>query len=370
MSDSPPAACENCAQPLQGRFCHACGQAAHSPVRSFAHAVEEVFESFWHLDGRIFRTLRRLLAPGALAADFLAGHRAPYVAPMRLFVILCVLTFFVGKLVDFGDSSALPPVQVNGSGNSDFARARSVAEVEQIRDKAITDMEQARESMPAIAAPARHGFDRGIAQIRRQADRRIVELGGTPRAPAPETDAEADAEPANPDAIAISSGTTADGWLERQGQRMLQNLPRIEKDPSLFKYAFMGSVPTALFVLVPLFALLLKLFYLDSGRLYLEHLVVAFYSHAFLCLALLAQFALLALDHWIAPHLAFFGAISGLAAALLWLWMPTYLLLMQKRVYGQGWTLTSLKFVVIGGIYSVTLMLTVMALIVVSLARA
>ena len=29
---------------------------------------------------------------------------------------------------------------------------------------------------------------------------------------------------------------------------MLQNLPRIEKDPSLFKYAFMGSVPTALFV--------------------------------------------------------------------------------------------------------------------------
>ena len=91
------------------------------------------------------------------------------------------------------------------------------------------------------------------------------------------------------------------------------------------------SLGAALFVLVPLFALLLKLFYLDSGRLYLEHLVVAFYSHAFLCLALLAQFALLALDHWVTPHLAFFGAITGLAAALLWLWMPTYLLLMQKR---------------------------------------
>ena len=60
----------------------------------------------------------------------------------------------------------------------------------------------------------------------------------------------------------------------------------------------------------------------------------------------------------------------GWAEGLLLAWMPLYLLLMQKRVYGQGWTLTSLKFVVIGGIYSFTLMLTVMALIVVSLARA
>ena len=90
-------ACENCQTPLQGGFCHVCGQNAHNPLRSFGHAVEEVFESFWHLDGRIFRTLRTLLSPGKLANAYLAGHRAPYVAPLRLFVILSVLTFFVGK---------------------------------------------------------------------------------------------------------------------------------------------------------------------------------------------------------------------------------------------------------------------------------
>lgn len=42
-------------------------------------------------------------------------------------------------------------------------------------------------------------------------------------------------------------------------------------------------MPTALFILMPVFALLLKLAYLGSGRLSLEHLVVALYSHAFLC---------------------------------------------------------------------------------------
>ena len=55
-----PAACENCATVLSGDYCHVCGQRTHSPLRHFGHAVEEVLESFWHLDGRIFRTLRDL----------------------------------------------------------------------------------------------------------------------------------------------------------------------------------------------------------------------------------------------------------------------------------------------------------------------
>ncbi|WP_372016722.1 DUF3667 domain-containing protein [Pseudoxanthomonas sp. 10H] len=366
MSDSHPAACENCAAPLRGRFCHACGQAAHSPVRSFAHAVEEVFESFWHLDGRIFRTLRRLLSPGALAIDYLGGRRAPYVAPMRLFVVLCVLTFFVGKLVDWSDDATVAPsVQVNGAARM-FAGAGTVAEVERLRDANVAEMEEGREGLPAIAAPARRGFDQGIAEIRRQADLRIVELGGTP-APAPP--AAAGVETRGTDALVVSTDGE-DGWLARQARRIEQNWPRIERDPSLFKAAFMGSVPSALFVLVPLFALLLKLFYLDSGRLYLEHLVVALYSHAFLLLALLGQFVLLALEHTIAPYVVTFGMFTGLLAGLLWLCMPVYLLLMQKRVYGQGWLLTGTKFAVLGGIYAFVLVNAAVALALLSLARA
>ena len=365
MSDSHPAACENCASALQGPYCHACGQAAHSPVRSFGHAVEEVFESFWHLDGRIFRTLRRLLSPGALASDYLAGRRAPYVAPMRLFVILCVLTFFVGRLVDFGGSAA-PAIQLDGSSvDGQLSAAGSVAEVERIRDAAIADLEQARAEIPVTLAPARHGFDQGIAAVRRQADHRIVELGGTPATP---PGAGNDAPSA--DVISIETGSAGGGWLEQQARRLEQNLPRIRKDPGLFKAAFMGSVPSTLFVLVPLFALLLKLFYLDAGRVYLEHLVVALYSHAFLCVALLGQFALMALDHWITPHLPGAGVAIGLLALLLWLWMPAYLLLMQKRVYRQGWPLTTLKFALLGGLYSAVLVLATVTLAVVSLARA
>jgi hypothetical protein len=39
------------------------------------------------------------------------------------------------------------------------------------------------------------------------------------------------------------------------------------------------------------------------------------------------------------------------------LWMPLYLLLMQKRVYRQGWIMTLLKFCVLGTCYIVLLSL-------------
>jgi hypothetical protein len=128
-------------------------------------------------------------------------------------------------------------------------------------------------------------------------------------------------------------------------------------------------VPSALFLLVPIFALLLKFAYIGSGRLYLEHLVVALYSHAYLCLAMLALFLLLMLDHAIAPRWAGFSWISGLASTLLWLWLPVYLLLMQKRVYGNGWLVTLMRYLVIGSFYFMLLTFAAVLLAIASIVR-
>ena len=176
-------ACENCQTPLQGGFCHVCGQNAHNPLRSFGHAVEEVFESFWHLDGRIFRTLRTLLSPGRLANAYLAGHRAPYVAPLRLFVILSVLTFFVGKFA-MGSGDVLSPpavadgkggttVQVTGAGGEgvDFASLTDPDEVVRLRDRTIDGLLAARATIPPIRY-CRQGRGRGRCARNGRAARR------------------------------------------------------------------------------------------------------------------------------------------------------------------------------------------------------
>ncbi|WP_028916619.1 DUF3667 domain-containing protein [Pseudoxanthomonas sp. J35] len=370
MNDSHPAACQNCATPLQGAFCHVCGQSAHNPVRSFAHAVEEVFESFWHLDGRIFRSLRRLLSPGALARDYLAGHRAPYVAPMRMFVVLCVMAFFVGRVVDLGLDIELNVNQADAQGQPvelwpELRRAATIEDVERIRDAGIAALEQARAQTPAVLAAAHVGYDKGIADLRREADRRIVELGGTPSAAAPATTAAA-TETAPAPAVDGEEAAQHD-WAARQGLRLKRNLQRASEDPGLYRAALMGSVPSALFVLVPLFALLLKLLYLGSGRSYLEHLVVALYSHAFLCLALMAQFGLIAVANHFKQTPA--GTTAGVVAWLLVLWMLVYLLLSQKRVYGEGWLATTLRFLVAGSVYAFVLAIASGAVALWALAR-
>ncbi|MET0616662.1 MAG: hypothetical protein ABWZ54_02760, partial [Luteibacter sp.] len=114
---------------------------------------------------------------------------------------------------------------------------------------------------------------------------------------------------------------------------------------------FFSVLPQAMFVMVPVFALILKLFYVFRRRLYMEHVIVALHSHAFLFFSLLALTLLGFAKEAIRPHLAVAGSAIGLVQFALWVWMPLYLLVMQKRVYRQAWGMTILKYWLIGSVY-------------------
>ncbi len=88
-------ACRNCGVPLQGRYCHACGQKAAHSVVTLRELVHEAIHEFAHLDNsKIVQTLKLLLfKPGELTAEFLRGRRARYIPPLRLYLV-CSLMFF------------------------------------------------------------------------------------------------------------------------------------------------------------------------------------------------------------------------------------------------------------------------------------
>ena len=115
-----------------------------------------------------------------------------------------------------------------------------------------------------------------------------------------------------------------------------RNIEQLKQESSAFKDAVLSAVPTTLFVLVPIFALMLKLAYLFKRRLYMEHLVVALHSHAFLCLDLLLVLLVRALEQWLAPNGGAPAGPFGWVEGLLLAWMPVYLLIMAERVYAQG----------------------------------
>src|SRR3546814_2559119 len=77
----------------------------------------------------------------------------------------------------------------------------------------------------------------------------------------------------------------------------LKNIERMRTDQEAFKNAYHGEMPATLFVLLPVFALMLKVAYIFKRRLYMEHLLVALHSHEFLCLTLLLVFLTRSEDH-------------------------------------------------------------------------
>ncbi len=391
-ADAAHAPCRNCGTVLQGPYCHVCGQHGHDPLRSVAHAVEDVFESFWHLDGRVFRTLRDLLVPGRLAAAYLDGRRARYLPPLRLFVILTVLTFFVGKLTlhvdpgtsDHGIAVGAGTIEAGtveagtvGAGTaeagaagpqSDFVEisaAASPADLLQRRSDALREMRAARETdagawfAPALEEFARPRIDaatlarmRALAAAGQASDADLAQLEAQIRA---EAAGGGDDALAGAKAGAAQAGAEAGPirrWLARRGLRLRENAALIQREPDTFVRLFLGAVPGALFLLVPLFALCLKLLYVRSGRGYLQHLAVALYSHCLMLLALLVVFAVTGLQ----GLLGWMGGMAEVFAMVaLGLGVPIYLLLMQKRVYGQGWGRTLVKYALLGATYTVLL---------------
>lgn len=382
MNDHLASRCDNCETPLVGAYCHICGQHAHNPLRSFAHAVEDVFESFWHLDGRIFRTLRDLLFPGRLAANYLGGQRVAYLPPLRLFVILSLLTFFIGKLTLHIDIAPAPQATPGATAAAAAARATTKATtaattaarpsgsvqvdtsaieaattpeaVLKARDAQLADMNEARK-IPVIGSFVDVYTQEAEAQLLASARKRMQAIGATPAQVAAAGDASTARLGKQPPAIPDPSGGALSSWWQGKLDRMQRNADDIRKDPNTIVPLFLGALPGALFILVPLFALCLKLLYLGSGRGYLEHLVVALYSHCFMLAALLLTFLLVGLQS-IAGLPAWIAVLAALAASLdLGVAVPVYLLLMQKRVYAEGWPLTLLKYFVVGTIYSALL---------------
>ena len=92
--------CENCGNEVSQRYCGACGQRLDPPLHSLWHFSQLAAEDLTHADSRLWRTLLALLfKPGHLTAEFLAGHRARYLPPVRLYLVLSVAFFLVATAV-------------------------------------------------------------------------------------------------------------------------------------------------------------------------------------------------------------------------------------------------------------------------------
>ena len=162
-SNAPaPAACRNCSAPLDGPFCSQCGQKHHEhldpSLREIAH---EAGEELLHVDGKLLETARLLLTrPGELTREFLAGRRARYVSPLRLYLTASVLFFFVVVLVPTKGDLGLGLTVSETTGDGQVRRPITASE----RDSLVRMFEEKAKKVGGISGAALRGFALAEAQ--------------------------------------------------------------------------------------------------------------------------------------------------------------------------------------------------------------
>lgn len=289
-------ACANCGTALSGPFCSKCGQRAHLH-RSIGDVFHEFLHGITHFDGKAWTTLPMLLfRPGRLIRSYIDGHRARYVAPVPLFLMVVFLMFFVLSFVSINDT-----VGTADQGSGQAAVASDKAGIA----KALADIDAG-----IIEAKAR-GDTAKLAEL--EAGRRLVTAVGVPGANVSVTDKIADEIEASARSgkLKVNTGVKA---LDAKGSEALKN-------PRLVLYKLQTKAYKLSFLLVPMSLPWLWLVFLwKRGVGVYDHAIFALYSISFMSLLFIAGSLALSANivteaFWVplllAPSLHMFASLRG-----------------------------------------------------------
>jgi len=157
------------------------------------------------------------------------------------------------------------------------------------------------------------------------------------------------------DRAAMAKSGAEEGRLDRYFRERVKKLDQLGQEEAARELAanMAGMLPKALIFLLPIFALLLKLFW--RQRYFAEHLVFALHYHAFALVVLAPGGFLSGKQGKAAIDIALFLCVAYLFAAL-------------RRVYGDGKLLTLAKLLGLAFLYTCALCIGIACAAVASLA--
>ncbi|ELX11069.1 hypothetical protein Jab_2c31720 [Janthinobacterium sp. HH01] len=308
-----PGKCPNCEAVVSGHYCSNCGQEAilhHASTREFLH---EFVGHYVALEGRLWGTVMRLLfRPGALTLEYIRGRRVRFVQPLRLYLTLSLLFFAIMKFsggFSLNTQDNDKPETVVASSAADIARnAAKVQEKASEKIKPLTP-EEVRGKTAAEAA---------IDDM--QKDFKLEESSATPAGALSKAKSKIESKSEKDFNLNVmdKDGDFLNNWpaLKHKWQAF-EDLPGSEKG-KVFTEGFYHYAPYAIFCLMPVFALFLKVLYLGSGKRFGEHLLFALHTNAF---AFFIYSVILLVP-------------SAFAGFVLWCWLLGYLPWAMRRVYG------------------------------------
>ncbi|RLD25762.1 MAG: hypothetical protein DRI70_06610 [Bacteroidetes bacterium] len=329
--------CKNCEREFQEdfEFCPYCGQKAKDDL-TMGVLFYNTISNYFSFDARFFRSFLPLMfRPGYLAKRFVGGKRLLYLHPAQYYLFVSVMFFFlfsfqareytqkVDRALKKGfESDTISAINTTPIKILDSV---SIAELtEPLKDKGIItgmDEEELRKLDSIIKENANTGdiTNLDLGYDKKKLDS-LIAVG------APEAE-QLKAMGMNDDA----------GFLKR---RLYTQLLKFQKNSGGgILQAFFDSIPIALFVLLPIFAFILKIFFWRRGS-FAHHLVFSFYFFSFLFVVL--GIILVANYIWDVPF--WIGLLIALSTYF-------YLLIAIRHFYRQNYFLTFLKTGMVTFIY-------------------
>jgi hypothetical protein len=274
--------CLNCGATLQGRYCQNCGQENLQIKESFGHMMNHAISDYFHFDHQFFHTLNPLLfKPGYLTNEYMGGRRAQYLHPVKMYIFISIVFFLLffksgHNIVNINETHT-DPVKTEKSLNS---TKKQIAANPYIPNAAKKDIEKDLDK-------SKTGNKNVMIRDTNDVDERGPNKWFHP----------------------ITKDSTYTVYCTKQAK-----LPKDEQDGFFVniwnkktldykeqyglraREAFMEEIqhntPKMMFLLLPIFALILRIAFWSSKKYYVEHLIYSFHLHCFLFLFLAFIFIL------------------------------------------------------------------------------
>ncbi|MBV9991187.1 MAG: DUF3667 domain-containing protein [Alphaproteobacteria bacterium] len=338
-------ACPNCGKPMIGAFCAVCGQPRDIHRRSVWGLVKVLVEDIVSFDSRILRTGFALVSkPGELALAFREGRTQRYLPALRLYLFTSLVFFLILGFTN----TAIMQLQVVATPQKIVWQNGKPYIRNPARDDGDPDTAFLPKMIPISPEKARKPGGLWNYSTKMYFFEPIgiyhADLSPEARARLKDTDVNFEVDdahhpkhPLSPDARKKAAQTKS--WIEK---KIYEGMQRLVADPAALNGPLTTWIPRVLFLLMPLYAMLLALFYIRQRKTfyYVDHLIFSLTIHTFGFVLLLAAAG--------AARLIPGNTVATAALVIGGL----YTLLATRRFYQQNWFWTVVKFALVSFFYT------------------
>ena len=329
-------ACRNCEQEHEVgfEFCPHCGQKTNEDL-TVGVLFYNTISNYFSFDARFFKSFIPLMfKPGILAKRFIEGKRLLYLHPAQMYLFISVVFFFLFSIVSRDFVNKSDNVFEDGLKNEMIVDTTMTKALDSLK---IADIKTTLEKTKIVSGmnEADKKVLDSIFTVNTENAKNVhnLDLGFNRKV----LDSLIDIKSPENEQLKAMGMTEDTGLFQRR--LYTQGLKIYKQNGQGIVKAFIDGIPISMFVLLPIFAFILKLLFFRRGT-FAHHLVFSFYYYSFLftvfSIIVLVNFAWGVPDwiDWLVAFSTFF-----------------YLVIAIKRFYGHGYFLSFFKTCVATFVY-------------------